>query len=129
MEQVVRLIRSKGVGIYFCSQNPDDAPDTVLGQLGIASSTRCAPTHRATRKPCAPLPKPFRQCKVDVVATISQLGVGEALVSTLQENGVPMPVEQTLIAPPTCRIGAITEEERHAMAMRSPIGWGIRHAN
>jgi DNA helicase HerA-like ATPase len=123
VEQVVRLIRSKGVGIYFCSQNPDDAPEVVLGQLSNriqhalrAYTPRDQKAVRAAAETFPPNPQ------VDVVAAITQLGVGEALVSTLQEGGVPLPVEQVLVAPPASRIGAITDEERQLMRSRSPIG-------
>lgn len=123
VEQVVRLIRSKGVGIYFCSQNPDDAPDAVLGQLSNrlqhalrAYTPRDQKAVRAAAETFPPNPK------VDVMAVISQLGVGEALATTLQEDGVPLPVERILVAPPVCRIGAITEEERNQVRARSVIG-------
>src|SRR6185503_17842308 len=123
VEQVVRLIRSKGVGVYFCSQFPDDVPNEILGQLGNriqhalrAFTPRDQKAVRTAAETFVPNPK------LDVAKVISQLGVGEALVSTLQENGVPMPVERTLIAPPRSRIGAITDEERAAVRARSPIG-------
>jgi len=123
IEQVVRLIRSKGVGIYFCSQNPDDAPDEVLGQLSNrlqhalrAYTPRDQKAVRAAAETFPPNPK------VNVVKVISQLGVGEALASTLQEDGVPLPVEQILVAPPTCRMGAITDEERQQVRARSSVG-------
>jgi len=123
VEQVVRLIRSKGVGIYFCSQNPDDAPDAVLGQLSNrlqhalrAYTPRDQEAVRAAEETFPPNPK------VDVTAVISQLGVGEALATTLQENGVPLPVERILVAPPTCRIGAISDDERQQVRGRSVIG-------
>jgi DNA helicase HerA-like ATPase len=123
VEQVVRLIRSKGVGIYFCSQNPDDIPGTVLGQLGNrvqhalrAFTPRDQKAVRTAAETFASNPK------IDVAKVISELGVGEALVSTLQDKGIPMPVERTLICPPRCRIGAITAEERSAQRMRSPVG-------
>jgi len=123
IEQVVRLIRSKGVGIYFCSQNPDDAPDEVLGQLSNrlqhalrAYTPRDQKAVRAAAETFPPNPK------VDVETVISQLGVGEALASTLQEDGVPLPVEQILVAPPTCRMGAITDEERQQVRGRSSVG-------
>lgn len=123
VEQVVRLIRSKGVGIYFCSQNPDDAPDEVLGQLANrlqhalrAYTPRDQKAVRAAAETFPPNPK------VDVTAVISQLGVGEALATTLQEGGVPLPVERILVAPPACRIGAITDEERQQVRARSIIG-------
>ena len=123
VEQVVRIIRSKGVGVYFCSQFPDDVPNEILGQLGnrIQHALRAyTPRDQKAVKTAAQtfVPNP----KLDVAGVISQLGVGEALVSTLQEKGVPMPVERTLISPPRCRIGALTEEERTAVRMRSPVG-------
>jgi len=123
VEQVVRLIRSKGVGVYFCSQFPDDVPNEILGQLGnrIQHALRAfTPRDQKAVKTAA---ETFvANPKLDVAAVISQLGVGEALVSTLQEKGVPMPVERTLICPPRCRIGAVTPEERAAVRSRSPIG-------
>ena len=116
VEQVVRIIRSKGVGVYFCSQFPDDIPDEILGQLGnrVQHALRAyTPRDRKAVRAAAQsfVPKPG----LDVAETISRLGVGEALVSTLQENGAPMPVEPTLICPPRCRMGAITAEERAAV--------------
>jgi DNA helicase HerA-like ATPase len=123
IEQVVRLIRSKGVGVYFCSQNPDDIPQAVLGQMGNriqhalrAFTPRDQKAVRAAAETFPPNPK------VDVVATITQLGVGEALVTTLQDGGVPLPVQRSLIATPGCRIGTITDEERAAIRSRSPYG-------
>jgi DNA helicase HerA-like ATPase len=123
VEQVVRIIRSKGVGVYFCSQLPDDMPTEILGQLGNriqhalrAYTPRDQKAVRTAAETFVPNPK------LDVAEVISQLGVGEALVSTLQENGVPMPVERTLICPARCRPGAITSEERAAVRARSPVG-------
>jgi DNA helicase HerA-like ATPase len=123
VEQVVRLIRSKGVGVYFCSQNPDDVPDVILGQMGNriqhalrAFTPRDQKAVKAAAETFAPNPK------VDVVEAISQLGVGEALVSTLQAGGVPMPVERALISSPGCRIGTVTDDERATIRSRSPIG-------
>jgi DNA helicase HerA-like ATPase len=123
VEQVVRLIRSKGVGVYFCSQFPDDVPNEILGQLGNrvqhalrAYTPRDQKAVRVAAETFVPNPA------LDVAAVIGQLGVGEALVSTLQEKGVPSPVERTLIAPPRCRMGAITPEERTAVRGRSPVG-------
>jgi DNA helicase HerA-like ATPase len=123
VEQVVRLIRSKGVGVYFCSQFPDDVPNEILGQLGNrfqhalrAFTPRDQKAVRTAAETFVPNPK------LDVAKVISALGVGEALVSTLQENAVPMPVERTLIAPPRCRMGAITPEERSAVRAQSPLG-------
>jgi DNA helicase HerA-like ATPase len=123
VEQVVRLIRSKGVGVYFCSQLPDDVPDEILGQLGnrIQHALR-AYTPRDQKAVRAAAETFVANPRLDVAATISQLAVGEALVSTLQDKGVPMPVERALICPPRCRMGAITAEERAVVRARSPIG-------
>ena len=123
VEQVVRIIRSKGVGVYFCSQFPDDVPNEILGQLGNrvqhalrAYTPRDQKAVRTAAETFVPNPA------LDVAAVIGQLGVGEALVSTLQDKGVPSPVERTVIAPPRCRMGAITPEERAAVRARSPVG-------
>ena len=123
VEQVVRLIRSKGVGVYFCSQFPDDIPNEILGQLGnrIQHALR-AYTPRDQKAVRTAAETFVSNPKLDVAAVISQLGVGEALVSTLQERGIPMAVERTLICPPRCRAGAITPEERATVRSRSPIG-------
>lgn len=123
VEQVVRIIRSKGVGVYFCSQFPDDVPNEILGQLGnrIQHALR-AYTPRDQKAVKTAAETFVANPKLDVAGVISQLGVGEALVSTLQEKGVPMPVERTLICPPRCRMGAITPEERAAVIARSPVG-------
>jgi uncharacterized protein len=123
VEQVVRLIRSKGVGVYFCSQNPDDIPDNVLGQLGNriqhalrAYTPRDQKSVRVAAETFVPNPK------IDVAKVISELGVGEALVSTLQDKGIPMPVERAIICPPRCRMGAITDQERQAILAQSLLG-------
>jgi DNA helicase HerA-like ATPase len=123
VEQVVRLIRSKGVGVYFCSQNPDDLPDVILGQMGnrIQHALR-AFTPRDQKAVKAAAETFASNPKVDVADAITKLGVGEALVSTLQEGGVPLPVERAMIASPGCRIGTITPDERASVRSRSPIG-------
>ena len=123
VEQVVRLIRSKGVGVYFCSQFPDDLPNEILGQLGnrIQHALR-AYTPRDQKAVKTAAETFVSNPKLDVAEVISQLGVGEALVSTLQEKGVPMPVERTLICPPRSRIGAITPEERAEVRALSSVG-------
>ncbi len=123
VEQVVRIIRSKGVGVYFCSQFPDDVPNEILGQLGnrIQHALR-AYTPRDQKAVKTAAETFVANPKLNVAEVISQLGVGEALVSTLQEKGVPMPVERTLICPPRCRMGAVTPEERAAVRARSPVG-------
>jgi DNA helicase HerA-like ATPase len=123
VEQVVRIIRSKGVGVYFCSQFPDDVPTEILGQMGNriqhalrAYTPRDQKAVRTAAETFVPNPR------LDVAKVISTLGVGEALVSTLQEKAVPMPVERTLMAPPRSRIGSITQEERATVRSRSPVG-------
>jgi uncharacterized protein len=122
VEQVVRLIRSKGVGIYFCSQFPDDVPNDILGQLGNRFQHALRAFTPRDQKAVKTAAETFvANPKLDVGKVISQLGVGEALVSTLQDKGVPMPVERTLICPPRCRFGAITDEERTAVTARSPV--------
>jgi len=123
VEQVVRLIRSKGVGVYFCSQFPDDVPGEILGQLGnrIQHALR-AYTPRDQKAVRTAAETFVANPKFDVAQVISQLGVGEALVSTLQEKGGPMPVERTLICPPRCRMGAVTPEEEALVRSRSPLG-------
>jgi len=123
VEQVVRIIRSKGVGVYFCSQFPDDVPNEILGQLGnrIQHALRAfTPRDQKAVKTAAEtfVPNP----KLDVAKTISQLGVGEGLVSMLMDKGIPMPVERAMICPPRCRMGAITADERNAVRARSPVG-------
>jgi DNA helicase HerA-like ATPase len=123
VEQVVRIIRSKGIGVYFCSQFPDDVPNEILGQLGnrIQHALR-AYTPRDQKAVNTAAETFVANPKLDVARVISSLGVGEALVSTLQEKGVPMPVERTLICPPRCRMGAVMPEERAAVRARSPLG-------
>jgi hypothetical protein len=120
VEQVVRLIRSKGVGVYFCSQNPDDIPDNVLGQLGNriqhalrAYTPRDQKAVRTAAETFVPNPK------IDVAKVISELAVGEALVSMLKDKGIPMPVERAVICPPRCRMGSITDAERQAVLAQS----------
>ncbi|MBB3228997.1 hypothetical protein FHW69_003645 [Luteibacter sp. Sphag1AF] len=123
VEQVVRLIRSKGVGVYFCSQNPDDVPGDILGQLGnrVQHALR-AFTPRDQKAVRAAAETFARNPKLDVTEAIGALGVGEALASTLGDGGVPTPVQQILVSTPTCRIGAITDEERATIRARSPVG-------
>ncbi len=123
VEQVVRIIRSKGVGVYFCSQFPDDIPDEILGQLGNRVQHALRAFTPRDQKAVRTAAETFvANPKLNVVEALSQLAVGEALVSTLQEKGVPMPVERTLIAPPRCRMGSITMEERATIRSRSPVG-------
>jgi len=123
VEQVVRLIRSKGVGVYFCSQNPDDVPGVILGQLGnrIQHALR-AFTPRDQKAVKAAAQTFVTNPKLDVVTAIAQLAVGEALASTLADGGVPTPVQQIMVSTPCCRIGAISDAERVAVRQRSPVG-------
>jgi hypothetical protein len=115
VEQVVRLIRSKGVGVYFVTQNPIDIPDRVLGQLGhrVQHALRAfTPRDQKALKASADT---FRAEKgFDVVAALQDLGTGEALVSMLDEKGAPEIVERAFIYPPASRFGPISEQERHA---------------
>ncbi|HVY04194.1 MAG TPA: helicase HerA-like domain-containing protein, partial [Caulobacterales bacterium] len=123
VEQVARLIRSKGVGIYFVTQSPADIPDDVLAQLGnrIQHALRAyTPSDQKAVKAAA---ASFRaNPKLSVVDAIQEMGVGEALVSTLDEKGAPTPVARTLIAPPTSRVGPCTDEERAAIIAACPLG-------
>ena len=116
IEQVVKLIRSKGVGIYFISQSPSDIPDSVLAQLSnrVQHALRAyTPTEQKAVKTAA---QTFRANPAfDTQTAIMELGVGEALVSCLDENGVPGIVQRAFILPPQSRMGTITEEERRAV--------------
>lgn len=123
IEQVVRIIRSKGVGVYFCSQFPDDVPDEILGQLGNRVQHALRAFTPRDQKAVKTAAQTFvANPALDVAKAIAELGTGEALVSTLQDKGIPMPVERTLIAPPRCRMGAITEAERAQVRAGSPVG-------
>lgn len=123
VEQVVRLIRSKGVGVYFCSQFPDDVPTNILGQLGNRVQHALRAFTPRDQKAVRTAAETFvSNPDLDVAKAISQLGTGEALVSTLQDKGVPMPVERTLVAPPRCRMGSITDAERAGIRAGSPVG-------
>lgn len=122
IEQVVRLIRSKGVGIYFCSQNPDDIPETVLGQLGnrVQHALR-AFTPRDQKAVKAAAETFAENPDLDVRETIKNMGVGEALVSMLDHKGIPSPVQRAIISPPGCRLGPITDKERQEMIDATPL--------
>jgi DNA helicase HerA-like ATPase len=123
IEQVVRIIRSKGVGVYFCSQFPDDVPDEILGQMGNRFQHALRAFTPRDQKAVKTAAETFvENPALDVAEAIAQLGVGEALVSTLQDKGIPMPVEKTLVAPPRCRMGAITDAERAQVRAGSPVG-------
>jgi hypothetical protein len=123
VEQVVRLIRSKGVGVYFITQNPVDVPDAVLGQLGNRVQHALRAFTPRDQKAVKVAAETFRQNpKLDTASVITQLGVGEALVSLLEANGAPAVVERALVRPPSSRLGAVTPAERAAVIARSPIG-------
>lgn len=123
IEQVVRLIRSKGVGVYFVTQNPLDVPDSVLGQLGNRIQHALRAYTPRDQKAVRAAATTFRSNPdLDVEQAITQLGVGEALVSMLEAKGVPGIVDRCLIRPPTSRIGSITDAERQEVRSRSPVG-------
>ena len=123
VEQLVRLIRSKGVGVFFVTQNPLDVPDTVLGQLGNRIQHAMRAYTPREQKAIRAAAQTFRaNPKLDTEKAFMQMGVGEALISTLQEKGVPGMVDQILIRPPTSRIGPISEQERSEVRSRSPVG-------
>ncbi|MDB5447384.1 MAG: conserved predicted ATPase, partial [Phenylobacterium sp.] len=122
VEQVVRLIRSKGVGVYFVTQNPADVPDTVLGQLGnrIEHGLRAyTPVEQRGLKAAAASFRP--NPAFDTAEAIQNLGVGEALVSVLDEKGAPTMVEKTAVRPPDSRIGPLTADERRQVLAQSPV--------
>jgi DNA helicase HerA-like ATPase len=120
IEQVVRLIRSKGVGVYFVSQNPLDIPDVVLGQLGNRVQHALRAFTPRDQKAVKAAAETFRvNPGLDVQSVITELGVGEALISLLDEKGRPEPVERALICPPGSRIGPISEQERQRTVQNS----------
>lgn len=122
VEQVVRLIRSKGVGVFFVTQNPLDVPETVLSQLGnrIQHALRAyTPREQKAVKTAAETFRPNPD--FDCFEAITQLGVGEALVSTLEAKGIPSIVQRTLIRPPSSRLGPITDGERQKTMKVSPV--------
>jgi len=123
VEQVVRLIRSKGVGVFFVTQNPLDVPDSVSSQLGnrVQHALRAyTPRERRVVKAAAETFRPNPKFKT--LDVITELGIGEALVSTLQTKGAPGIVERTLIRPPSSRMGPITKAERKDILSNSEIG-------
>jgi len=122
VEQVVRLIRSKGVGVYFVSQNPTDIPDAVLGQLGNRVQHALRAFTAKDRKAVRAAAENFRENPdFDAREAITELGVGEALVSMLDAKGVPQVVDRTLIRPPSSRLGPALDNEREALLRASPI--------
>ena len=122
VEQVVRLIRSKGVGVYFITQNPADIPETVLGQLGnrVQHALRAyTPVEQRGLRAAADSFRP--NPAFDTSEAIQALGVGEALVSVLDEKGAPTVVQRTMVRPPASRLGPITPPERAALMAQSPV--------
>ena len=122
IEQVVRLIRSKGVGVYFVTQNPIDVPDKVLAQLGNRVQHALRAFTPRDQKAVAAAAQTFRpNPRLDTAQVIMELGKGEALVSFLEGNGTPAVVERVMIRPPSARIGPITPEERKPIIDKSPV--------
>jgi DNA helicase HerA-like ATPase len=122
IEQVVRLIRSKGIGVFFVTQNPIDVPDKVLGQLGnrVQHALRAfTPRDQKAVKAAADTFRP--NPKLDTAKVITELAKGEALVSFLEGNGTPAMVQRAMIRPPSARMGTITPEERAAIQSKSPV--------
>ena len=122
IEQTVKLIRSKGVGIYFVTQNPLDIPESVLAQMGnrVQHALRAyTPREQKAVQTAAATFRPNPNFKTE--EAITQLGKGEALVSVLDPKGVPTMVERTLIRPPSSRLGPITPEERQRLSKNSPV--------
>jgi hypothetical protein len=123
IEQVVRLIRSKGVGVYFVSQSPADIPENVLGQLGnrVQHALRAfTPKDQKAVKTAAETLRPNPKMK-GLDRVITELGVGEALVSLLDEKGAPRMVERAFVVPPGSQLGPLTENERSSLIQRSPV--------
>jgi hypothetical protein len=123
IEQVVRLIRSKGVGVYFITQNPIDIPDKVAGQLGNRVQHKLnafTPRDQQAVKSAADTFRP--NPGIDVASAITELKIGEALVSLLLPDGSPSPVERTLIKPPRSRVGPLTAQERAILVQTDVIG-------
>ena len=123
IEQVVRLIRSKGVGVYFITQNPIDIPDAVAAQLGNRVQHALRAFTPRDQKAIDTLAETFRtNPAIDVATAMPELRIGEALVSLIQADGAPSPVERALIAPPRSRAGPLSEREREVLRSLSPIG-------
>ncbi|MBM3530303.1 MAG: DUF853 family protein, partial [Alphaproteobacteria bacterium] len=121
IEQVVRLIRSKGVGVYFVTQNPLDVPEKVLAQLGNRVQHALRAFTPRDQKAVRTAAETFRpNPKLDTERVITELGKGEALVSFLEGNGTPSMVERALIRPPSAHLGPVTPEQRKAVMARSP---------
>jgi len=117
------LIRSKGVGVYFVSQSPRDIPDDVLGQLGNRVQHALRAFTKRDQQAVRAAAETFRENPdLDTVKAITEMGVGEALVSVLEQKGIPAVVQRCLIRPPSSRLGPISAQERRAVIARSPVG-------
>ncbi len=122
VEQVVRLIRSKGVGVYFVTQNPADIPEKVLAQLGNRVQHALRAYTPQEQKGVRAAASSFRvNPKIDTETVITELGVGEVLISTLDEKGVPTVVDRAFVVPPVGHIGPITPEQRQALLANSLV--------
>jgi hypothetical protein len=122
VEQVVRLVRSKGVGVYFVTQSPTDLPESVLGQLGLKVQHALRAFTPKDQRTIRAVVDGFPQDgSLDLAELVTTLGVGEALVSTLDDEGAPTAAKETLIKPPESRIGPLTPEERQTLLDRSPL--------
>ncbi len=122
IEQVVRLIRSKGVGVFFVTQSPLDIPDDVLGQLGLRIQHALRAFTPKDRKSVKAVAQGFRpNPPLDTEQAITEVGVGEALVSTLDARGAPTPVERILVRPPASKIGPVSDDEKRERFNRSPL--------
>nr|WP_288453369.1 helicase HerA-like domain-containing protein [uncultured Pseudomonas sp.] len=122
LEQVVRLIRSKGVGVYFVTQSPGDLPDDVLAQLGLRIQHGLRAFTTREQKALRAVADGFRANPAfDCLSVLTELGIGEALVGTLEDKGTPAMVQRVAIAPPQSRIGPLSEGERAALIRQSPL--------
>ena len=122
LEQVVRLIRSKGVGVYFVTQSPGDLPDDVLAQLGLRIQHGLRAFTAKEQKSLRAVADGFRpNPAIDTLTVLTELGIGEALVGTLEAKGTPAMVQRVAVAPPQSRIGPLSEAERAALILQSPL--------
>ena len=122
LEQVVRLIRSKGVGVYFVTQSPGDLPDDVLAQLGLRIQHGLRAFTAKEQKSLRAVADGFRpNPAIDTLRVLTELGIGEALVGTLEAKGTPAMVQRVAVAPPQSRIGPLSEAERASLIQQSPL--------
>ncbi|MBL7661706.1 DUF853 family protein [bacterium] len=129
IEQVVRLIRSKGIGVFFVTQNPNDVPDTVLSQLGMKVQHALRAFTEKDRKGLKAAADSFRaNPQIKTIEVLTELAVGEALVSALDTAGTPTPVERVMIAPPHSRLGTLTAEERARIMSSSYLATKYRES-